>query len=99
MSDWKRAVPAKTESKATVSPCDAADVAEGRCETPTPDTAHASVLRRMVEETPPFRPDATSQALVREFARGQHRWPAYLALYRRGDEALPAIREGLTQAN
>jgi HEAT repeat protein len=69
-----------------------------------PDTAlqprpRASAIRRMIEEAPPFRPDASSEDLVAEFAHGQNRWSAFLALYDRGVNALPAVRKGLQDAN
>lgn len=70
-----------------------------QCETAGLEAAHASVLRRMVDETPPFRLQATPRQLVGEFANGTHRWAAYLALYARGAEVLPAIREGFAQSN
>ena len=53
----------------------------------------------MVAEAPPFLPNATPEELVSEFANGPNRMPAYLALYARGEAALPAIREGFKQAN
>jgi len=53
----------------------------------------------MVEESPPFRPDATSKELVAEFANADTRFPAFLSLYSRGHDALPAVRAGLKQAN
>jgi HEAT repeat protein len=61
--------------------------------------AHAATIRRMIDEAPPFRPDATPDELVAEFAHGQHRMPAFLALYSRGKEAVPAIRAGLTHSD
>jgi HEAT repeat protein len=61
--------------------------------------AHAATIRRMIAEAPPFRPDATSDELVAEFANGPNRMPAFLALYSRGKMAMPAIRAGLTHAD
>ena len=61
--------------------------------------AHAEALRRMVAETTRFRPDASSVDLVAEFANGENRFPAFLTLYSRGEAALPAVREGLSNAN
>ncbi len=61
--------------------------------------AHASAIRRMIAEAPPFRPEASSEELVAEFANGQSRWPAFLALYARGASALPAVRKGLQDAD
>ncbi len=72
---------------------------EGLCGTPGLEAAHSATLRRMVAEAPPFRPDAAPEELVSEFANGPNRFAAYLALYSRGYEALPAIREGFKQAN
>jgi hypothetical protein len=71
----------------------------GLCGTPGLEAAHAKVLERMVNAQPVFRPDATSEELVAEFANGGHRMPAFLSLYSRGEAALPAIREGLGHAN
>jgi HEAT repeat protein len=53
----------------------------------------------MVASQPIFRSDATAEELVSEFAVAEHRMPAFLSLYTRGDEALPAIREGMKAAN
>ena len=61
--------------------------------------AHASTLRRMLDEAPPFRPDATPEELVAEFANADHRMSAFLALYARGEQVLPAVREGLAHPN
>ena len=61
--------------------------------------AHAATIRRMIDEAPPFRPEATPDELVAEFANGQNRMPAFLALYSRGKEAVPAIRAGLTHSD
>ncbi len=67
-------------------------------ESPTPGR-HAATIRQMIEQAPPFRPEATPDELVAEFASGQHRLAAFLALCSRGDLALPAIRRGLTDVN
>ena len=56
---------------------------------------HAATIRRMIDDAPPFRPEATPDELVAEFANGQNRMAAFLALYSRGKEAVPAIRAGL----
>lgn len=69
------------------------------CGTPGLEAAHAEALNRMVEAQPIFRPDATSAELVDEFANGENRMPAFLSLYSRGEAALPAVREGLRNAN
>jgi HEAT repeat protein len=53
----------------------------------------------MLKDAAPFRPHASSEELVAEFATGQNRMPAFLALYSRGAEALPAVRRGLQHAN
>lgn len=50
--------------------------------------AHAPAIRRMIETAPPFRPEATCDALVAEFAHGEHRMAAFLELYQRGAAAL-----------
>ena len=63
------------------------------------DGDHAAVINRMLEDAPPFRPQAASEELVAEFANGQNRMPAFLALYSRGVEALPSVRQGLQHAN
>jgi HEAT repeat protein len=60
---------------------------------------HAAAIRRMIAKAPPFRTDASSEELVAEFANGQTRWPAFLALYARGASALPAVRKGLQDAD
>ena len=60
---------------------------------------HAAAIQRMLKSAPSFRPQAASDELVAEFANGQHRMPAFLALYSRGAEALPAIRRGLQHSN
>ena len=69
------------------------------CGTPGLEAAHASTIRRMIREAPPFRPQATPEELVAEFANGENRMAAFLALYALGDEVLPAVREGLKHAN
>jgi HEAT repeat protein len=61
--------------------------------------AHAATIRRMIDDAPPFRPEATCDELVAEFANGQNRMPAFLALYSRGKESVPAIRAGLAHFN
>jgi HEAT repeat protein len=53
----------------------------------------------MIKNAPAFRPQAAAEELVAEFANGQNRMPAFLALCSRGTEALPAIRRGLQHAN
>lgn len=72
---------------------------EARCDTPGPEAAHASTIRRMIEEAPPFRPGATPEELVAEFAHAENRMAAFLALYARGPAVLPAVREGLKHAD
>ncbi len=84
---------------------------EGRCpggETPPavhlPDPerqhgAHAATLARMAAEAPSFRPEATCAELVEAFVASEDRFPAFLALYGRGTEALPAVRDGLAHRN
>ena len=61
--------------------------------------AHAAVIHRMLKGAPPFRPQASPDELVAELANGRNRMPAFLALYSRGAEALPAVRRGLQHAN
>jgi HEAT repeat protein len=61
--------------------------------------AHAATIRRMIDEAPPFRPDATPDELVAELANAPNRMAAFLALYSRGREAVPAIRAGLTHSD
>jgi HEAT repeat protein len=61
--------------------------------------AHAATIRRMIDEAPPFRPDATPDELVAELANAPNRMAAFLALYSRGSEAVPAIRAGLTHSD
>ena len=76
-----------------------AESTEGLCGTPGLEAAHAATLRRMLAEAPHFRPDATPEQLVDEFKNSANRMAAYLALYARGNESLPAIREGFKHAN
>ncbi len=83
---------------AAVPPTDAGRL-EGLCGTPGLEAAHASTIRRMVKEAPPFRSEATPEDLVAEFENGEKRMAAFLALYARGDEVLPVVREGLKHAN
>jgi HEAT repeat protein len=61
--------------------------------------AHSATIRRMIDEAPPFRPGANPDELVAEFANGPNRMAAFLALYSRGKEAVPAIRAGLTHSD
>jgi HEAT repeat protein len=72
---------------------------DGLCGPSELDGAHAAVIHRMLEAAPPFCPHAAAEELVAEFANGQNRMPAFLALYGRGAAALPAIRQGLRHAN
>jgi HEAT repeat protein len=69
------------------------------CGTSGLEAAHAATIRRMIKDVPPFRPFATPEELVAEFANSANRMSAFLALYARGQEALPAVREGLKDAN
>ena len=69
------------------------------CGPPDLEGAHAAALERMVAEHPPFRPGAPSEELVAAFANGETRFPAFLTLYSRGHDALPAVREGLRSAD
>lgn len=69
------------------------------CDAPANEGAHAATIHRMIEEAPPFLPEATPEELVAEFANGANRMAAFLALYARGGEVLPAVRDGLRQAN
>ena len=78
---------------------DRAGLEPASCAASELEAAHAEALSRMVEAQPIFRPDATSEELVDEFANGENRMPAFLSLYSRGEAALPAIREGLRNAN
>jgi len=99
MSESRSATSSQAQTESTVSLPTDLEAMEGLCGTPGLEAAHASTLRRMVAEAPPFRPDATPEELVDEFANGPNRMAAYLALYARGQEVLPAIRQGLRQAN
>ena len=72
---------------------------DGVCGTPGVEAAHAATIRRMIDEAPPFRPEATPAELVAEFAHTKHRMAAFLALYAHGDDVLPVVREGLTHEN
>ncbi len=69
------------------------------CSMPGIEAAHAETIRRMIAESVPFRSEALSADLVSEFANGENRFPAFLTLYSRGEAALPAVREGLKNAN
>ena len=75
------------------------DVNDGICRQPESAGAHAVAIRRMIEAAPPFRPEAAPEELVAEFANGENRMAAFLALYTRGRAALPAIRDGFHDAN
>jgi len=75
------------------------EAGDGPCGLSELDGDHAAVIHRMLKDAPPFRPQAASEELVAEFANGQNRMPAFLALYSRGAEALPAVRQGLQHAN
>jgi HEAT repeat protein len=66
---------------------------------PRSEGAHAATIRRMIQDAPPFRPGATCEDLVAEFASSENRMAAFLALCARGPEALPAVREGLKHPN
>src|SRR5262245_30990692 len=72
---------------------------ESEAHSGTPGAAHAAAIRRMIKDAPPFRPAATSEELVAEFADSNSRMAAFLALCARGPDALPAVREGLKHAN
>ena len=72
---------------------------DGRCAPSEFEGDHAAVIRRMLEDAPPFRPQAAPEELVAEFANGENRMPAFLALYSRGAEVLPAVRQGLQHSN
>jgi HEAT repeat protein len=67
--------------------------------TPRSEGAHAATIRRMIQDAPPFRPSATPEELVAEFANSENRMAAMLALCARGPEVLPAVRAGLKHAN
>jgi hypothetical protein len=71
----------------------------GPCRLSELDGDHASVIHRMLEDAPAFRPQAAPEELVAEFANGQNRMPAFLALYSRGAKVLPAVRQGLQHPN
>jgi HEAT repeat protein len=53
----------------------------------------------MVDAAEPYRPEATSDDLVADFAVAETRLAAFLSLYSRGHDALPAVRQGLRNAN
>ena len=90
-----RGAPGSEPAPAEPAPADAAPA-----DAAPADAAHAELLNRAVEQQqPPFRPEATCEELVAEFANGENRFPAFLSLYSRGHDALPAIRDGLKQAN
>jgi HEAT repeat protein len=72
---------------------------DGSCRASDMEGAHAAAIQRMIRDTPPFRPEASPEELVAEFADGKNRMAAFLALYGRGAKALPAIREGLKHAD
>jgi HEAT repeat protein len=76
-----------------------ADRLEPECGMPGSEGAHAATIRRMIKDAEPFRPDATPENLVAEFANGEHRMAAFLALYARGPQVLPAVRDGLKHSN
>ena len=69
------------------------------CGTPGSEGAHASTIRRMIAAAPPFRPQATTDELVAEFLNSENRMAAFLALYARGDDVLPVVREVLRHPN
>jgi hypothetical protein len=71
----------------------------GRCDDEAFEGAHAPAMRQLLADAPPFRPEATEDELVAEFASGQNRMPAFLALWSRGAAALPAVRQGLQDTN
>jgi len=77
----------------------ATEASDGLCCQTEMEGAHASAIRRLIKDAPPFRPEASSEELVAEFANGKNRMAAFLALYARGVKALPAVREGLKHAN
>lgn len=64
-----------------------------------PGGAHGAAIRRLLAAAPPFRPEATPEELVEQFADASHRMAAFLALYARGRRALPAVRQGLAHPN
>ena len=86
-------------AEAAVAPPTNVTASEALCGTPGPDAAHASTIRRMIATAPPFRPEATPAGLVDEFANSKNRMAAFLALYARGDDALPAVRVGFGHAD
>ena len=92
MTDQKTPQRAPARADAHTSP-------DSHCSTPELEGAHAATLKRFVDERPPFRPEATPEQLVDELTYRENRIPAFLALYTRGAEVLPAVREGLTRAN
>jgi HEAT repeat protein len=59
---------------------------------------HAATIR-MIKEAPPFRPKATPEQLVAEFANGENRMSAFLALCGLGKAVLPEVRKGLKDSN
>lgn len=71
---------------------------ESQCR-PRSEGAHAATIRRMIHDAPPFRPGATAEDLVAEFASSENRMAAFLALCARGPEVLAAVREGLKHSN
>lgn len=72
---------------------------EALCGTPGLEAAHAAKIQEWIDAAPEFRPEATAEELVDEFKNSENRMPAFLALYSRGDEVLPAVRDGLKHAN
>ncbi|MGH9383878.1 MAG: HEAT repeat domain-containing protein [Vicinamibacterales bacterium] len=75
------------------------EASDGSRSLPELEGDHASAIRRMIKEAAPFRPEASPEELVAEFANGQNRWAAFLVLYGRGANALPAVRKGLQNSN
>lgn len=69
------------------------------CGTGASEGAHAATIRRMINDAEPFRPEATPEDLVAEFANSENRMAAFLALCARGPAVLSAVREGLTHAS
>jgi hypothetical protein len=53
----------------------------------------------MIKEAAPFRPSATHEELLGEFATGENRMAAFLALCARGHQVLPAVRQGLKHSD
>ena len=78
---------------------DRTSAADSACRHTEMEGAHAAAIRRMIKDAPPFRPEASPEELVAEFANGENRMAAFLALYARGADALPAIREGLKHSD